>query len=210
MFWRNWPVCTGLTLGAWSAGSEISASKTSLRWLRLLDCLARSCWSERRDSGQAQPFWCGRAKVSACGKQFGKGLGGVIRVCCRDAGHSGRCTDMPFLVHLEKVKPKVANKIVRDSFNTRGASWGRTVGGTQARRNRQPRWTLQAGDGFYPAHHQTYAGCLVVAAELTVQAYEMVGAPACPEEAAQWLPKRPVPNCRDVPDLQAAAGICGI
>lgn len=132
--------------------------------------------------------------MSACGKQFGSGLGGVKRVCCQVAGHPGRCTDMPFLVHLEKVKPKVADKIVRDSFNTRGASWGKTVGGTQARRNRQPRWTVLAGDGFYPAHHQTYAGCLMVAAELAVQAYEMVGAPACPEEVARWLPKQPVPN----------------
>ncbi len=132
--------------------------------------------------------------MSACGNQFGSGLGGVKPVCCRMAGHTSRCTDVPFLVHLEKAKPKVADRIVRDSFNTRGASWGKTVDGTQARRNRQPRWTLKEGDGFYPAHHQTYKGCLQIAAELTIQAYEMVGAPTCPEEAAQWLPKKPVPN----------------
>lgn len=94
--------------------------------------------------------------MSACGNQFGSGLGGVKPVCCRMAGHTSRCTDVPFLVHLEKAKPKVADRIVRDSFNTRGASWGKTVDGTQARRNRQPRWTLKEGDGFYPAHHQTY------------------------------------------------------
>lgn len=132
--------------------------------------------------------------MSKCGKQFGSGLGGIKRLCCRMAEHTGRCTDVPFLVHLEQVKPRVAEKIVRDSFNTRGASWGKTVGGTQARRNRQPRWTLKDGDGFYPAHHQTYEGCLTIAAELTIQAYEMVGAPGCPDDAAQWLPREPVPN----------------
>lgn len=58
-------------------------------------------------------------KGSACGLQFGQGLGGVRRICCREAEHDGRCTDMPFLMHLEKHKPKVADKIVRDSFNTR-------------------------------------------------------------------------------------------
>jgi hypothetical protein len=91
---------------------------------------------------------------------------------------------MPYLMHLEKQKPKVADKIVRDSFNTRGASWGKDVAGNQKRRNRQPRWTLKSGDAFYPTHHQKYEECLVVAAELTIQAYEMTGAPECPQEIA--------------------------
>jgi len=129
-----------------------------------------------------------------CGKTYGKGLGGIQRLCRLSEGHLGRCTDMAFLMHLAKVKPKVAEKIERDSFQTRGASWGRAMDGTQKRRNRQPRWTLKEGDAFFPQHHQSYDGCLVVAAELTLQAYEMVGAPACPPEFALLLPKRPCPN----------------
>ncbi|HUJ09945.1 MAG TPA: hypothetical protein VL171_07955 [Verrucomicrobiae bacterium] len=137
--------------------------------------------------------------MKSCGKKYGQGLGGVRRRCLREEGHTGRCTDMPFLLHLEQARPKVADKIVRDSFNTRGASWGKAQDGTQKRRNRQPRWTLKAGDAFYPAHHQTYDECLVVAAELTVQAYEMVGAPECPAEIAQWLPRKPVQNSAPCP-----------
>ena len=129
--------------------------------------------------------------MANCGKRFGKGLGWVGRSCVRETGHPGRCSDMPFLLHLQKVKPKVAEKIERDSFNTRGASWGKAEDGTQKRRNRQPRWTLASGDAFYPAHHQTYANCLAVAAELTIQAYEMAGAPVCPDDVAGYLPRRP-------------------
>ncbi len=129
-----------------------------------------------------------------CGKKYGSGLGDVRRVCRREEGHTGRCSDMPFLMHLERVKPKVADKIVRDSFNTRGASWGKALDGTQKRRNRQPRWTVKSGDVFFPAHHQTYPNCLIVAAELALQAYEMVGAPACPPDIAQLLPRIPVTN----------------
>ena len=65
-----------------------------------------------------------------CGKNYGSGLGDVRRICRRPEGHAGRCSDMPFLMHLEQVKPKVADKIVRDSFNTRGASWGKALDGT--------------------------------------------------------------------------------
>lgn len=129
-----------------------------------------------------------------CGKTYGSGLGDVRRVCRRASGHTGRCSDMPFLMHLEQVKPKVADKIVRDSFNTRGASWGKALDGTQKRRNRQPRWTVKPGDVFYPGHHQTYENCLVVAAELALQAYEMVGAPVCPPDIVKLFPRIPVIN----------------
>jgi hypothetical protein len=138
--------------------------------------------------------------MNSCGKLFGKGLGGTRRSCRREAGHEGRCTDMPFLLHLDKVKPKVAEKIERDSFNTRGASWGKGLDGTQKRRNRQPRWTLSEGDAFYPAHHQTYQNCLRIAEELTIQAYEMVGAPTCPKTIIAWLYRAPQTN----------SGICPI
>lgn len=77
---------------------------------------------------------------------------------------------MPFLRHLLTTDRRVAQKIERDSFQTRGASWGGNEEGEQARRNRQPRWTLGPGDAFYPAHYQTYDVCLVIAAELALQA----------------------------------------
>ena len=54
-----------------------------------------------------------------CGKNYGSGLGDVRRICRRPEGHAGRCSDMPFLMHLEQVKPKVADKIVRDSASSR-------------------------------------------------------------------------------------------
>lgn len=129
-----------------------------------------------------------------CGRAIGRGLGGVTRRCRLEEGHTGRCTDVPFLSALNRSHPRVADKIVRDSFNTRGASWGKTADGTQARRNRQPRWTLEPGHVFYPAHHQEYPVCLVIAAELALQAYQMYGAPQCPDEAVQYLPRKPTPN----------------
>ncbi len=127
-------------------------------------------------------------------QQYGRGIGGVVRRCRLAAGHTGRHTDMPFLEHLKGRQPKVAEKIERDSFQTRGASWGTNEEGEQARRNRQPRWTLRPGDGFYPAHYQEYEVCLQIAAELTLQAYEMSGAPACPTAVAACLPRPPVAN----------------
>ena len=135
------------------------------------------------------------------------------RTCTNAASHAGRCSDLPFLAHLRAAFPKVAEKIERDSFQTRGASWGRDTEGHQARRNRQPRWTLGPGDSFYPKHHQTYAVCLNVAEELTIQAYEMRGAPACPPEIHRLLPRIPgrngglCPICRlplEFTDFEAA------
>jgi hypothetical protein len=106
---------------------------------------------------------------------------------------------MPFLAALAKSNPRVADKIQRDSFNTRGASWGKTRDGTQARRNRQPRWTLEPGHAFYPAHHQSYEVCLKVAAELALQVYEMHGAPSCPESIAKYLPRTPIVDSAKCP-----------
>lgn len=137
-----------------------------------------------------------------CGVPFGRGIGGVLRRCRKPADHVGRHSDMPFLEDLRAVESRVAEKIERDSFQTRGASWGKNLEGEQARRNRQPRWTLGPGHVFYPAHHQTYEVCLEIAAELTLQAYEMVGAPPCPVSIAPRLSRQPIvdsgicPICR--------------
>jgi hypothetical protein len=78
---------------------------------------------------------------------------------------------MPFLDDLLLNHPKVAEKIERDAFNTRGASWGKDKKGKQKRRNRQPRWTLTEGHPLYPSQYQTYENCLIIAAEPTLQAY---------------------------------------
>ena len=130
--------------------------------------------------------------ITACGRSYGQGLGGVQRKCRKYSGHDGLCSDMPYLTYLKITHRKVAEKIERDSFQTRGASWGRDTEGRQSRRNRQPRWTLKPGDSFYPRHHQTYEVCLAVAAELTIQAYEMVEAPVCPPEISCYLPRTPI------------------
>lgn len=127
-----------------------------------------------------------------CGYEFGRGLGGVVRTCRCPVGHQGRHTDMPFLLHLKNKHQKIAEKIERDSFNTRGAAWGTDKDGEQYRRNRQPRWTLKPGDQLYPQHYQEYEICLEIAREMTLQIYEMPDAPDCPPEIARFLPREPV------------------
>lgn len=115
----------------------------------------------------------------------------MIRTCRLSPGHDGRCSDVPFLESLRRTHPRIADKIIRDSFNTRGAAWGRNEEGVQARRNRQPRWTLVEVDQLY-AHYQTYEECLKVAQELTLQVYEMPGAPECPQPDVNDLSRPPV------------------
>lgn len=95
---------------------------------------------------------------------------------------------MPFLRELKETHPKVADKIQRDSLNTRGASWGVKKDGEQNRRNRQPRWTLVPGDQFYPTHWAEYSTCLDVARHLTSHVYAMKGAPT-PSETTKALLK---------------------
>lgn len=134
-----------------------------------------------------------KVSLSLCRKAYGRGMGGISRSCQMPAGHEGRCSDMPFLRELREAgHRRVAEKIERDAFNTRGASWGKAQDGKQARRNRQPRWTLKSGDKFYPGHYQTYENCVIIAAELALQAYEMVGAPICSEQIANMLPRTPL------------------
>ena len=143
---------------------------------------------------KAQPAHA--APPALCRLAYGRGLGGVRRACCRLHGHGRgvRCSDMPFLDNLLRDHPKVADKIQRDSFQTRGASWGRNKKGEMKRLNRQPRWTLAEGHALYPAQYQTYENCLIIAAELALQAYEMRGAPPCPSAIARLLPRAPKRN----------------
>jgi hypothetical protein len=130
-------------------------------------------------------------EVTLCNRPFGRGLGGQQRLCKRPKNHSGRCSDTPFLDHLAKIHPKISDKILRDSFNTRGAPWGQNRQGKQKFRNRQPRWTLKPGDLRY-SHYQTYEGCLEVAKSLTFQVYEMADAPDCPDYIYKYFGRKPV------------------
>jgi len=142
-------------------------------------------------------------ETEVCGKPFGRGLGGQQRTCRLYKGHSfKRHTDLPFLLHLKDEFRKIADKIERDSFNTRGASWGKDQEGKQKRRNRQPRWTLKEGEQLYPKHFQGYKECLEVARSLTIQVYCMADAPDCPDHIVNFLQYVPVrgsfvcPICR--------------
>ncbi len=99
---------------------------------------------------------------------------------------------MPFLRHLKLKHPKIAEKIERDSLNTRGAPWPKNRAGVQKRRNRQPHWTLKEGDQLYPRHYADYEICLEVARALTIHVYEMEGAPPCPPDIAKSLGRVPV------------------
>lgn len=116
-------------------------------------------------------------------------------MCLREAGHKGRCTDMPFLVHLtaspNKLHRAVAEKIGRDALNTRGAAWPANQKGVQKRRNRQPRWTLKPGDQLFPKHAADYQTCLLVAQILALHVHEMQEAPPYPPDAVKFLPRPP-------------------
>lgn len=130
-----------------------------------------------------------RSSMTVCRKPYGKGMGGIQRTCRAQAGHSGRCTDMPYLRHLRSQPQfsKLAKKIERDALHTRGAAWPKNLRGLQKRKNRQPRWTLKSGDQLYPQHKADYETCLEVARTLTVHAYEMQGAPECQEDIRPYL-----------------------
>ena len=125
-----------------------------------------------------------------CFAPFGKGLGGQQRTCRRAKGHVGRCSDVPFLDDLFINAPKVATKIIRDAFNTRGSPWGQNRDGKQKFKNRQPRWTLKPGDLRYP-HYQTYEICIDVAKALALLVYEMPDAPDCPDAIAEYFESKP-------------------
>jgi len=130
-------------------------------------------------------------KLALCNKEYGKGLGGQKRRCCLPAGHEGRHTDMPFLLHLKKTHKKVADKLERDALNTRGAPWPKNLRGVQKRRNRQPHWTLKLGDQLYPKHYADYKTCLAVARRMTYYVYCMPDAPSCSDDIAKYLEQKP-------------------
>jgi hypothetical protein len=121
--------------------------------------------------------------------------------CFKSAGHDGKCDEYPYLEHLEKVAPKVAMKIKRDSTNTTGAAWASDDAGP----NRILRWAMLLSDeallsfdinmtklkpGVVAKLREkaaNYEACMAVAQRLTALAYGMKNAPAPPDEIRTYL-----------------------
>ena len=122
--------------------------------------------------------------------------------CFKLAGHSGRCTEFPYLDHLQQAAPRVRAKIIRDSTMTTGASWKSEDAGP----NRIRRWIMLMSNEALQAQFSidmsslkpqvvsklrekaaTYEDCMAVAKKLTFLAYSMPNAPNLPEETKQYL-----------------------
>jgi len=124
-----------------------------------------------------------------------------LRRCFRQAGHTGRCEEFPYLNHLSGVAPKVADKVVRDSIMTTGASWKSEDAGP----NRILRWVMLLSDeelldlGIDMAKLKPqvvaklrekaadYSSCMAVAKKLTGLVYGMPNAPALPLDIKEYL-----------------------
>ncbi len=126
------------------------------------------------------------------------------KYCHRKTGHTGRCSEYPYLAHLKESHKRVANKIVRDSTMTTGAAWKSEDAGP----NRILRWVmllndeelLQFGldmDKLKPGvvaklreKSATYEDCMLVAGKLASLVYQMPDAPDCPQEIQEYLEER--------------------
>lgn len=143
----------------------------------------------------------------------------IERRCYREIGHSGPCTEYPYLEHLAVVAGHVERKIRRDATMTTGAAWKSVEAGP----NRTPRWValVQAESASSPLIRAklrekaaTYEDCMEVASKLTWSAYQMKNAPAAPPEIDVYLGRRFGPLeygstrcivCRDYLDFGAFA-----
>lgn len=126
------------------------------------------------------------------------------KYCHLENGHSGSCQEFPYLIHLKKDYPKVANKIIRDATMTTGAAWSSEDAGP----NRIPRWVMLLDDNELKDYDlfmdklkpsviaklkeksATYSDCMDVAARLASLVYQMPDAPDCPHLIKQYLEKR--------------------
>lgn len=124
--------------------------------------------------------------------------------CYLPLGHRGSCSEFPYLKDLKDEHPRVANKIVRDSTKTTGASWNSVDAGP----NRIDRWIMLESDAVLKDYDidmaalkpsvvaklreksATYDDCMNVSAKLTWLAYQMVDAPSCPNNTRQYLEAR--------------------
>lgn len=121
--------------------------------------------------------------------------------CHLPKGHPGSCQEFPFLAHLKKEFPRVAQKIIRDSIMTTGAAWKSEEAGP----NRILRWVMLLSDAklldfgidmskLKPQvvsklreKAADYDSCVKVAMWLTFICYQMNGAPVPPAPIAKYL-----------------------
>lgn len=124
-----------------------------------------------------------------------------LHLCFCEKGHFGNCREFPYLDHLRAVAPRVADKIIRDSTKTTGASWKSEDAGP----NRISRWTMLLSDeqllalGINMAalkpwviaklreKSATYDDCMSAAQYLTWCAYGMEHAPEPDTYAKRYL-----------------------
>jgi DraIII len=141
--------------------------------------------------------------IDYCGKSLPTRSRFVADKRCFDvAGHRGRCSDFPYLRHLEKVAKGVATKIKRDSTMTTGAAWLSDDAGF----NRVQRWAMLLPDSEIQRlagvdmtklsvgvqrklrdKAATYDDCIQVAQGLTWLAYGMKDAPEPLTEIREYL-----------------------
>lgn len=126
------------------------------------------------------------------------------KYCHLEAGHTGRCSEFPYLSHLKKTHKRVADKIIRDSTMTTGAAWKSEDAGP----NRILRWVMLLDDeellefgldmrklkpGVIAKLREkaaTYEDCMLVAGKLTSLVYQMPDAPDCPQDIREYLENR--------------------
>lgn len=123
------------------------------------------------------------------------------RKCHKEAGHSGKCEEFPFLKHLAKTNKRIADKIKRDSTMTTGAAWKSDDAGP----NRILRWVMLLSDKELLKYGldmnalkpqviakirekaSDYDSCIKVAIKLTWLVYQMNSAPECPLDIRNYL-----------------------
>lgn len=129
----------------------------------------------------------------------------ATKLCFKEKGHAGKCSEFPYLDHFTKNAPTVKAKVVRDATMTTGASWKSDEAGP----NRIIRWVMLLDDATLKTDFKldmgklkpgvvaklrdkaaTYDQCMEVAAMLTLAAYEMTGAPAPTKEVGAYLEQR--------------------
>lgn len=121
--------------------------------------------------------------------------------CHLPSGHTGRCSEFPFLKHLTGTHKRVADKIKRDATMTTGAAWKSDDAGP----NRILRWVMLLSDeelldyGLDMSNLRpgvvaklrdkaaTYENCINVAIKLTWLVYQMPHAPSPPQAIHDYL-----------------------
>ncbi len=124
-----------------------------------------------------------------------------IKKCHLPEGHTGKCMEFPFLMHLHSEFKRVSDKIKRDSTMTTGAAWKSEDAGP----NRILRWVMLESDENLKKYGinmenlkngviaklrekaADYDSCIQVAIKLTWLVYQMDGAPKCPTIIKNYL-----------------------